>query len=83
MSRGDGNAPSPGPPRFAAAQALVAEAITAAEAAGIGTETVVSVLLCEALARMVATGGEGWTADLLGRIAVDLRYGRVPGSPVQ
>lgn len=84
MSRGESDSDTiPGPPRFRAAQALVAEAISAAETAGIGPETVVSVLLCEAVARMVATGGEGWTADLLGRLALDLRYGRVPGTPLQ
>ncbi|MBK5961574.1 hypothetical protein CCR97_25695 [Rhodoplanes elegans] len=78
----DRTAPS-GPPRFGDAQAIVGDAIADAESDGITIETVVSVLLCEALSRMVSVGGQRWAADMLERIAVDLRSGRVPGQPLQ
>jgi hypothetical protein len=64
--------PSHLPPCFQEAQALVKEALTRLEAAGISNQTIVAAMITELLPRMVYANGAVWASTTLAKLAQSL-----------
>ena len=84
MDAPDEVAPHNLPPRFGEARvAAVAHVLARLESEGIPAETLVMVMMAEALPRMVHQNGPEWAAAMLTRLAYSLTPSASPGGTRQ